>query len=126
MDDIPSWSDEYSVGIAVVDHAHRRLFDLYANLALAQRNGSHRVARRAADDLVSYVATHFAQGESLLAELPDEIRVPHLREHDRFERIVVRLNASGNTVELAPLVELLGTWLVSHVTGVDRETFKKG
>ena len=120
-----SWSDEYSVGVEVLDQDHQRLLHLINNFQTAAHyNTGERFVRQALDELIDYTKTHFAREEQLMQEngypdfevhkLQHEQMIAKVGEEvERFER-----DPDGSVEEL---LSFLKEWLIHHIQGTDKE-----
>jgi len=120
------WRDSLSVGVDEIDAQHKHLIDKYNAFFTAYFEG------RADDEVIRllnfleiYVATHFADEESLQQRIdfPDYQR--HRQEHREFTRKVTlfkkRIEKEGPTKDLFTSVGLLMTgWLIDHISVMDR------
>ena len=122
---IPSllvWNDALSVGIAEIDHQHRRLIELANQLNQAMRAGSGRDSLgRILDELTNYVATHFRYEEQLMQTHHYENTAQHTREHQSLASQVEDRKRRFQTGEALPvdLMIFLRDWLVHHIMGTD-------
>lgn len=117
------WLNEYELGIAPIDNQHKRIVEFISKLQEAIRMGNSGYAIFVLDGLVDYTLTHFAYEE----ELQERAGYPFFKAHKRIHAIFVRRIASfrertqaGEDVS-AELLDLLETWLISHIKEDDRD-----
>src|SRR6266498_2534097 len=79
------WKDEYSVGIAAVDHEHKQLIDLINRLhADLSSKGAASSAEAFFGDLVKGISAHFALEERFMREQHYEELPQHKADHERL------------------------------------------
>ncbi len=121
------WSEEYLLGIEVVDKQHMEIFGIvhrFYEECLASA-GEKSVADTLAF-LKSYAEDHFRLEEGLM----EEHNYPHLEKHkglhvaflERFGELVGEFNSVGPSQELADnTVDMVQDWLVDHIAQEDRQ-----
>ena len=79
------WSDNFSVGVADIDHEHKSLIDLINQLYANLRQGA------SADDIADFfgeiyanISAHFALEEKLMRESRYEEYAAHKSEHEQL------------------------------------------
>jgi hemerythrin len=120
------WSDEYSVGIRMIDYDHRGLFEVMNDLqdAVEHRHGDAEIGHTITY-LVRYVQAHFEREERLMGEYG----YPHLADHKNNHRKLARevfavqklYETDHNLVDLGKLIEFLRGWLIRHILGTDMD-----
>lgn len=119
------WDDRMSVGIAVIDADHRKLFSLVNFLYDSLQAGrGERVVGNFLDAVVIYTKEHFQREERFLQESGYPELEAHRHEHQTLIQQVLEVQEkyqSGNTAPLSlELIGFLNKWLVDHVQGRDR------
>lgn len=125
------WSDELSVGHEAIDRDHRRLIEIINTLeaAIAAGDGERAVGETLAE-LAEYARGHFDREERLMLRHRYRGYDVHKWAHDGFldelARMIPRLESGEAAIDRATL-DLLRNWMVTHVSGLDRElgTFLK-
>ncbi|MGD0584886.1 MAG: bacteriohemerythrin [Oryzomonas sp.] len=120
------WQDYLSVGVEEIDRQHRLLLDKYNAFFTAYSEGrADEEVIRLLGFLEEYVATHFADEESLQQRIgfPDFQR--HRNQHLELTRKVAelkeRLETKGAASDLVASTGLLMTgWLIEHISVMDR------
>jgi hemerythrin len=122
---ITQWSSRLSVGVKAFDEDHARLIGLLNQLydaVQARKGGEH--LRPILDGLVRYVKGHFAREEQIMTLHGYPDRAAHKAEHDEFARRVLDVCARQETgkasVLSAELLNVLASWLVTHIQGSDQ------
>lgn len=119
------WSDDYNIGVKIIDDAHRQLFSIV-----------NRIIRNITDDnfeknkltcieavkyLKSYTVKHFAEEEGYQKSINYEGYKIHKSIHDNMRDVVVptleqELVRTGYSVQsLEHFVGVCGGWLLAHV-----------
>jgi hemerythrin len=120
------WSEQLSVGNAVIDFEHRNLIGMINSVEHALRSGDEHALLHAFKLLTDYVRLHFMNEEKIAqaAEFPVE---HHQQTHRYLEKelqyIREELEAkSGMWSEGAVdhFTRMLGNWMMDHVSGEDR------
>jgi hemerythrin len=79
------WKEQYSVGIAAVDHEHRELIDLINRLDEEMSSQAGKDAIEAfLGDLLKAISAHFALEERFMRERKYDALVEHKRDHERL------------------------------------------
>ncbi len=119
------WKPEYSVGVSQIDAQHRKLFEYFAELDRAMRQGQGRqVVGKLLSALSAYTREHFAYEEDLMrrARYPDLDR--HRRIHEAFVEQLKdfeQRNQQGEFSVTIDLAQSLTEWLRKHILGVDQQ-----
>lgn len=122
---VVEWTDDLSVGVAVLDEHHRRLIDLLNDVFdVLRTNPAQEVIERTLGELVRYTYYHFGVEEKLMDEAgyadceahrqSHRVIAEHVRELDRqYER-------DPRTVVAAEIFEFLSDWLIHHIRNEDQ------
>lgn len=112
------WREEYSVGVASVDHEHRELIELINMLI------RHMAAKPARDEVMDYlgeiyagIAAHFALEERIMRDSRYDEYADHKRDHDRLlDDIRDMMDEYEDTAEIddRAFVERLDRWFSDH------------
>ena len=120
------WSERFSVGVAALDEDHKRLVSVIDKLFTAHSAGT--VAGKVGailDELITYTDQHFAHEEGLLRERGYPGLHDHEIAHRRLVTSILKVRLDWNDGEseatILKLAELLKTWLVEHIVGMDRQ-----
>ncbi len=69
------WSDEYSVGVSIVDDEHKKLVSLINEADIAKQNGENLTEiMKILNDMVLYARRHFKMEEAYMEELPTDLK----------------------------------------------------
>lgn len=116
------WSDEFEIGINVIDAQHQRIVEYINTLVDMGENAEAQEVASLIDSLVDYTYSHFAFEESLMEEAEYELIAIHKATHEAFGRRVKDLYTQfkdGKDVTGA-LGQLLRAWLIDHIKHDDQ------
>lgn len=118
------WTDQFNIGIDVIDQQHRRIAEYINQLDEAHSRAlSQKVITDLINALVDYTISHFGFEESLQEEAGYPFFTAHKKVHDLFAKRVSefqkRLANNENITE--ELSSLLVIWLTSHIKGDDAD-----
>ncbi len=122
------WKPGYACGESTIDRQHRQLFRL-ANVLLdraATRETDPKRFSAAFDALLSHVAQHFSDEESILREHGDLQLGEHAQEHERLmERALeLRRQADQPDCPIGKVLQFLaGEVVAEHMLRMDRKFF---
>lgn len=119
-----TWSEDYSVGVDVLDADHVVIISLMNHVDDAKLAGcDERAVGRLVSTLVDYACMHFEREEALM----DRHGYPRLEGHREAHRVVedqlrelheaYQQTADPNISQ--EIMELLNYWLVEHILKVD-------
>ena len=118
------WSDEYRVGIRVIDNDHRALFDLINALHdNIQRGEGELITGSTLTALIRYVGKHFPNEERYMKQCgyPDYTR--HAAEHENFAQTVRHykklFDENPRRMNTDNLFNLLKNWVTTHILEAD-------
>jgi hemerythrin len=127
-----TWDESLSVGVAVIDRQHQRLFDIINELDRAISKGKDNDAiSQIIDDLIIYTATHFRTEEKYFTQLDYPGAEPHKQEHQIFTKKVgemtekfIRGPVSGRLALSIEVMRFLSKWWVDHILATDKQYAK--
>jgi hemerythrin len=120
------WSDEFSVGVEEIDREHKRLLGVLNDLHNAVQAGEAReVLGRVMDELLLYVAYHFAHEEELFlrTDYPgfERHRLQHRALTITVKEIYEDFQLSDAEALPSQVLLFLKHWLYDHIMGPDRD-----
>ncbi len=123
-EDLVPWSDEYSVGVRIIDTDHKNLFEIINTLHAGIRRGlGGRELDIAMAGLTRYVDEHFEREENLMKEYHYPGLANHREVHQNLIRTVYAMRkvqtSQPAAIDLKKLMKFLGDWLVNHVVKTD-------
>lgn len=121
-----NWSDDYLLGIEVIDQQHRQLFGYFEEIERAIAEEDSEAVVRVARGLVDYAISHNTFEESLMEQANYPDLEAHHKLHETFKGRVTeylkRLDEGSDPFRVADQVRVyIGLWLISHVKQEDRE-----
>jgi hemerythrin-like metal-binding protein len=119
------WSDEFLLGIKIVDEHHEYLVDLLKrSWDLYEHGAPYAKLADILDELFEYTRYHFAAEEDWLREHTYVKLDDHLAEHEQFRQKIAAFQQeflAGKALPQIQLFTFLGDWLVNHILVTDRE-----
>ena len=121
------WKDQYSVGIAAVDHEHKELIELINHLHEAlETEGAHPSVEAFFGDLYKSISAHFALEEQFMRERRYDETISHKQDHERLlDEIRDLMDASTSNVDAASLSARLDAWFSRHFETHDARLHRK-
>jgi hemerythrin-like metal-binding protein len=120
---LPKWTEDLSVGVAILDMDHQALFKMAGTFHRAFLDGhSIEIILETFDDLIDYTSEHFRNEEYFM----DKYDYPSLEDHKKIhENIVDKLKSlRQDFVDGKPAIEsklflFLKEWLRNHILEED-------
>lgn len=126
-DEPPSleWSDNYAVGVEIIDSQHREIVRIASGLmAAVVRGDSARNINRIILDLREYTGHHFRCEETLM----ENVRYPDFRvqkqEHERLEHEIKTFQRRvfrQRDLDTVAVMRFMQQWLLQHIFAYDRD-----
>ncbi len=122
------WSQNYSVGVVILDEHHKELFKILNQLFnLMDESADDDPILKVIDNLLNYTHYHFAEEEKIMAK----IDYPELEEHKILHKeIIDQLNdfakeaKDGMAIFVAIKIATVGIeWLKNHILSVDHKYY---
>ena len=112
------WRENFSIGIAEVDHEHRELIGLINSLhaALGDERGGERV-EAFLGEIFAGIAAHFALEERVMRERRYDALAEHKADHERLLdqlRDMMDAQAEGAELDDAVFGDQLAEWFAGH------------
>lgn len=130
------WSDDYCLGVDLIDHQHQELFRAINRLlSIVSDDGddgfrSQRSCMEALKYLKNYTIQHFQDEEIYQIQVGYEGYIRHKEIHDNFKRrlliqegLIIASNYSRDTVR--ELVRMLTDWLLNHIIQEDQDIVRR-
>lgn len=119
------WSDEFKIGIDIIDEQHMRLFDYFADIQMCiaeQDAGRVEVVCRG---LVDYAISHNTFEESLMEQAGYPMLEAHRAAHEAFKARALgyldSLENDGSPMKVARVIRTeIGLWLINHIKREDQ------
>ncbi len=119
------WSDEFELGIGVIDEDHQMLFRTIRQLGeQITENRNTGVIEATIKSLGLYIEEHFDREERFMLRAGYPNFDAHKKEHDDFRDSVISLHnfhaRCPQDVDAEKIVTFLEGWLLNHIAKVDR------
>jgi hemerythrin len=118
-----SWDPSLETGDELVDHHHKTIHQLLADLESHDDNAAEIM--HALEFLTEYVLMHFAAEEALMrtSGFPEDLTAAHMAEHRRLTEATrqrVFEFRDGRLSHTSQLTAFVRAWLASHLHECDR------
>ena len=116
------WTDNYQIGINVIDNQHHRIIDYINTLVDMPDDSNKEGVAEIIDSMIDYTYSHFAFEEALMEEAGYEYLAVHKRTHDAFTQRIHDLHkrlVAGENIKVE-IGEQLQTWLINHIMEDDK------
>ncbi len=120
-----NWNDSYSVKIREIDAQHMELInilnELYEAMSVSKGN---EIMGGIITRLIKYTRQHFTTEEKYMEKFGYPDYYDHKKEHDEFTSKVMAFDSdfrSGKVALSLSITSFLKTWLVKHISGVDKK-----
>ena len=111
------WSDDFSVGVASIDHEHKELISLINEICQTLETESKENRDELLGDLFAMISAHFALEEKIMRDKAYDRFQEHKADHenllDDLREIMDSHDDSGQT-SAEKLVESLNKWFSIH------------
>lgn len=121
------WTPQLSVGVAMIDDEHKKLFAIANDLhdAMTKREAAGKVGK-VLDELANYTRTHFGHEEAEMAKHKYPGLAVQRQQHAEFLKRVGELQASfrknpGAQVLTLDVWDFLSKWLTGHIKVLDKQ-----
>ena len=118
------WSDEFKLGIEVIDEDHQMLFRTIGQLGKQiSENRNAGVIEATIKSLGLYVEEHFDREERFMLRAGYPDFDAHKKQHDDFRDSIISLRdfhaRCPQDVDAVKIVNFLENWLLTHIAKVD-------
>ena len=119
------WNSNYAIGHEQVDSEHKEIFGMVDKLLADDFRDRPDKIKSTVDFLVDYVARHFNNEESLMAESNYPKTAEHIGQHKAFVKtvgeLVQKVEQNLNSIDFVLEVNnVIVNWLAEHVMGSDK------
>jgi hemerythrin len=121
------WDDNYSIGIPLVDHQHKRLIDVTNKLFMGCLRGDEEARRfflKTIREGVDYIKYHFTTEEKIMERINYPNLVFHRGQHQDFAReLISELQSFQAGKRFVPntMVRYLKDWILTHIAVSDTQ-----
>lgn len=119
------WRESYNLGDARIDAQHQKIAQLINRLDdVLHGEASSSMVGSVLEELVDYTRRHFADEETLMAEMQFDGISEHKEEHrafvDRTREFIGKFLQGDRDIAQA-MSDFLSGWLVHHICDVDTQ-----
>jgi hemerythrin len=120
------WTSRYSIGVAIFDDEHKKLFAIINDLHDAIEAGVEKSKLRSiADRMIEYAIMHLQHEEMYF----NDWDYPHAEEHKKMHNFMkqrvfgyrARIEETDETELAKEMLEFLRNWLSQHILIEDRK-----
>ena len=119
------WSEEYSVGVSIIDDDHKKLVSLINEADIAKQNGEKLTEiMKILNDMVLYARRHFKMEEAYMDEFKYLDYQSHKSEHLDFTIRALEYSnrmINGEDHLIDDILEYLQEWLIKYIQETDVE-----
>lgn len=120
-----AWEDHFSVGLAEMDHQHKKLIEIANALYDSMKAGnSKEILSQVFNELVEYTKYHFTAEEALMDKYQFPELANHRTQHAELARQVIDYQAKfqqGALFISIDVMNFLKDWLVNHILQMDQK-----
>lgn len=118
------WTNDYNIGIDIIDKQHQYLFRLCRNLELLLETPNEVYKVNEAINLIcefrNYITYHFYYEKMYFNITKSDYLLKHINAHDDFKEQILSINISNfykkNYNELKTLINFLYGWIFNNIT----------
>jgi len=124
------WRDEFSVGIAEVDHEHRELIELISELQQELQTGSDtQKIMLSLGEIYAQISSHFALEEKMMRDTRYQAYAEHKEDHETLLddlRDIMDAVEDDGTLDEVQLSDDLNRWFSDHFRTHDAKLHRSG
>jgi len=124
------WRDEFSVGIAEVDHEHRELIELISELQQELQTGSDtQKIMLSLGEIYAQISSHFALEEKMMRDTRYQAYAEHKEDHETLLddlRDIMDAVEDDGTLDEVQLSDDLNRWFSDHFRNHDAKLHRSG
>ena len=115
------WSEEFSVGVSIIDSQHAWLMLLLNGISDAVKTGQPEESIQALlDELIAFTRYHFDNEERLMRQYGYTDVLMHQQAHRKLLEDLLSIQSRFENASLMLTLQSLKDWLIKHVTESDR------
>lgn len=122
------WTDEYSLGISVIDEQHKHFFDIVNKIydLLGNKGNQDEAIRKVVIELMDYAYFHLATEEKYFTQFAYSDIANHMKYHTDFRlksaEYLERINNGGADMPelLLEIDDFAKNWLSHHILVADK------
>lgn len=126
MTNLISWTEEMSVGVAILDEDHKRIMKMINMLYLAMKEGKARqIMADIIHDLFVYITLHFETEEEMFDQTGYEGGPEQKEEHRNMKAKAIEMKQkflnAPEAVTPIDLILFLKDWWFGHIMHTDKK-----
>ena len=115
------WSEEWSVGVPVIDEQHARLMALLRHIGDTIKTGQpEERIQILLDKLIAFTRYHFESEERLMSQYGYADTLVHQQAHRKLLEDLLSIQRRFPSTSLMLTLQALKEWLITHITERDR------
>ena len=129
--EVVEWSENFSVGIKIVDDQHKGLLELVNDMfnhVVGDEQAERAYFKTVIDKAVEYVKVHFSTEEKIMIHTRFPGYAEHKKAHDSFVLTVVEKvkefeSGKDTGFTLLEFTQFLKEWVLTHIAIMDKGYF---
>lgn len=120
-----SWSDDFAIGINIIDEQHKRLFDYFDEIEHCIKSNDQTHVIDICRGLIDYAVSHNTFEESLMKQANYPMLDAHHLVHEAFKAraygYLDKITDGADPMKIARDVRTdIGLWLINHIKREDK------
>lgn len=119
------WSDEFAIGIDIIDEQHKRLFEYFDEIEQCIKANDNSNISAICSGLVDYAISHNTFEETLMKQAGYPMLEAHHQVHEAFKNraygYLEKINNGADPMKVARDIRTdIGLWLINHIKREDK------
>lgn len=119
------WSDEFAIGIDIIDEQHKRLFEYFDEIEQCIKINDNSNISAICNGLVDYAISHNTFEETLMKQAGYPMLEAHHQVHEAFKNraygYLEKINQGADPMKVARDIRTdIGLWLINHIKREDK------
>lgn len=119
------WSDEFAIGIDIIDEQHKRLFKYFDEIEQCIKINDNSNISAICSGLVDYAISHNTFEETLMKQAGYPMLEAHHQVHEAFKNraygYLEKINQGADPMKVARDIRTdIGLWLINHIKREDK------
>lgn len=125
MLDTIHWSENFAIGIDIIDEQHKRLFEYFDEIELCIKTNDDTNIQAICKGLIDYAISHNTFEESLMKKAGYPILEAHHQVHEAFKTraysYLEKVDSGTDPMKIARDIRTdIGLWLINHIKREDK------
>jgi len=125
--DLIHWTDEYSVGVKMIDTQHQKIVKIINKLNnLIEKDTISSALNEIFDELADYAKYHFSTEEKYFHEFDYKLTEEHEKMHKYYIEKIEQFK-QDNKLDIKNafvVLDFLEDWWIGHINGADKKYTK--